>query len=304
MRISTQATSQSALLELMRAQREAFEAQEQLATGKKASDLKGYATSAETILTARAAQTRADAFVESNKRLASRLEVQDLAYQELADATDQLRQSLTTIDGTALMNNVQGAFDRVVIALSTKFAGSFVFSGVRTDTAPINASTLDQLQAALPDTTSVFDDATRRQTQQIDSETTLDVNATASEVAGDLIAVFERLADYHEGVNGPFDGQMSETQLAYIQTEIAQVINAFDTINAAMAENGSRQARVEASIRSHEDRSSYLTTMIAGLEDADMAEAATRLTTAQTAIEVSARTFSSLSQLSLLPYLR
>lgn len=304
MRISTQATSQSALMELMRAQRESFEAQEQLSSGKKASDLKGYATSVETILTARAAQTRADAFIESNKRLAARLEVQDLAYQELSDAADQLRQSLTTIDGTALMNNVQGAFDRAVVALSTKFAGSFVFSGVRTDTAPINVSTLDELQAAVPSGTAAFDDAERRQTQQIDNETTLDVNATASEVASELFGVFERLADYNDGVNGPFDGLMSDTQQAYIQTEIARVIDAFDTINAAMAENGSRQARVEASIRSHEDRSSYLTTMIADLEDADMAEAATRLTTAQNAIEVSARTFASLSQLSLLPYLR
>ena len=303
MRISTQAAAQSALMDLMRAQRETFDAREQLSTGKKADDLKGYATSAETILTARATQTRAEAFINSNQRLAARLEVQDLAYRELSDAANELRQSITTIDGTAMMNNVEGAFDKVVTALSTKFAGSFVFSGVRTDAAPINASSLAELQAATPDVSAIFQDAARRQSAQIDSETTLDVNRTASDVVGDLMGVFERLADFNQGPNGPFDGQLTQAQQAFLQTEIANVIAAFDTINAAMAENGSKQARVEASIRSHQDRSDYLTTMISGLEDADMAEAATRLTQAQTAVEVSARTFATLTQVSLLSYL-
>lgn len=304
MRISTAAASQSALMDLMKAQREAFDAREQLSTGKKAADLKGYANSAETIMTARAAQVRADGFIDANKRLASRLEVQDLAYRELSDAASELREALTTTEGTALMNNVQAAFDRVVSALSTKFAGSFVFSGVRTDAAPLNASTLAELQAAAPDVSAVFENADRRQTAQIDGETALDVNRTASEVVGDLMGVFERLADFDQGVDGPFDGPMTAAQQAFVQTEITNVIDAFDTINDAMAENGSKQARIEASIRGHQERSDYLTQMIADLEDADMAEAATRLTQAQTAVEVSARTFASLSQVSLLPFLR
>lgn len=304
MRISTAAASQSALMDLMKSQREAFEAREQLSSGKKAADLKGYANSAETIMTARAAQVRADGFIDANKRLTSRLEVQDLAYRELSDAASELRTALTTTEGTALMNDVRAAFDKVVSALSTKFAGSFVFSGVRTDSPPLNASTLAELQAAAPDVSAVFENADRRQTAQIDGETVLEVNRTASEVAGGLMAVFERLADFDQGPNGPFDGPMDATQQAYIQTEIANVIDAFDTINDAMAENGSKQARIEASIRGHQERSDYLTQMIADLEDADMAEAATRLTQAQTAVEVSARTFASLSQVSLLPFLR
>jgi flagellar hook-associated protein 3 FlgL len=123
-------------------------------------------------------------------------------------------------------------------------------------------------------------------------------------VTAGLMGVFERLADFDQGPNGPFNGPMSAAQQAFVQTEIANVIDAFDTINDAMGENGSKQARIEASIRGHQARSDYLAEMIAGLEDADMAEAATRLTQAQTAVEVSAATFSSLSQVSLLPFLR
>ncbi len=304
MRISTQAASQSALMDLMRAQREAFDARDQLSSGKKAPDLKGYAHTAETLMTARGAQVRTETFINSNERLASRLEVQDLAYRELSEAASELREALTTADGTALMNKVQEAFDRSLAALNTKFAGSFVFSGVRTDVAPISASSLADLQAAVPDVTDVFINTGRRQTTRIDEDTTLEINRTAFEVVGGLMASIERIADFNAGPNGPFDGPVTPAQQAFLRGEITQVIAAFETINDAMGENGAKQARIEASLRGHRERDDYLTNMIADLEDADMAEAASRLNQAQTAVEVSARTFASLSQVSLLPFLR
>lgn len=304
MRISTQAASQSALMDLMKSQRDSFDAREQLSTGKKAPDLKGYGNAAETILTARGAQVRGESFVNSNERLANRLQVQDLAYREMSDAVDTLRTALTTADGTALMTQVRESFDRVSGALNTKFAGSFVFSGSRTDAAPINADSLADLQAAAPDTSAVFTDPGRRQTARIDEDTTIDVNRTAEEVAGGIMAVFERLADFDAGPDGPFDGPITADQQNFLRAEIANVIGAFETINDAMGENGSKQARIDSAIQSHKDRNDYLTQMIAGIEDADMAEAATRFQQAQTAVDVSARTFATLSQVSLLPFLR
>jgi len=303
MRISTQAASQSALMDLMRAQREAFDAREQLSTGRKAPDLKGYGNSAEAIISARSAQVRVDNYVSANTRLGNRLEVQDLAYRELSDSVSELRETLTTSDGTFLMNKVQESFDRAVIALNTRFNGSHVFAGVRTDAQPMTVSTIGQLQA-LADPMDAFNNASRRQSTQIDDNLAVDVNATASEVAGDLMGVFRRLADFNDGPDGPFNGPMTGAQQAFIQTEIANVIAAFERVNEAMGENGARQARVEASIRGHEARADYLTRMLADLEDADMAQAATRLTQAQTAVEVSAATFSILNQASLLPFLR
>ncbi len=304
MRISTQAASQSALMDLMRAQREAFDARDQLATGKKASDLKGYAHTAETLMTARGAQVRTDTFINANERLASRLTVQDLAYREMSEAASDLRQALTTADGTALMNQVQEAFDRTLAALNTKFGDSFVFSGMRTDAAPLNAATLADLQAGVPNVLALFENSPGRQSARIDEQTTIDMNRTASEVVGGLMESFERIADFNAGPNGPFDGAIDSTQQAFLRAEIVNVIAAFETINDAMGENGAKQARIEASLVSHRARDDYLTQLIADLEDADMAEAASRLNQAQTAVEVSARTFASLSQVSLLPFLR
>ena len=110
MRISTQAASQSALMDLMRAQRELYESGQQVSTGLKAPDLKGYGNEAETILFARGALARSDNFVDASKRLASRLEVQDLALTEMSDAVQELRMALTTNDGTFLMADIEAAF--------------------------------------------------------------------------------------------------------------------------------------------------------------------------------------------------
>ncbi|WP_421857357.1 flagellin [Oceanicaulis sp.] len=303
MRISTQAASQAALMDLMRAQREAYDARDQLASGKKAPDLKGYANTAETIISARAAQQRSESFASANSRIMNRLEVQDLAYQELSQAATDLRTTLTTNDGSFIMDKVQEVFDQASAALNMRFNGSYVFGGVRTDALPFTADTIADLQAAAPDVSAMFDNAARRQTTMIEETITVDINSTASEVGTDLMASIERIADFNAGPDGPFNGQITENQQAFLETELANIIAAFDTINVAMAENGSRQKQVENAITGHEKRADYLTIMVAGIEDADMAEAATRFQQAQTAVQVSAQTFSTLSQISLLNYL-
>jgi flagellar hook-associated protein 3 FlgL len=71
-----------------------------------------------------------------------------------------------------------------------------------------------------------------------------------------------------------------------------------------IGENGAAQSTVETLTTSHADRQLFLKQMLSDLEDVDMAEAATRFQAAQTALDVSAKTFSSLSQVSLLQYLR
>ena len=57
-RISTYAANQSALMDLMKAQKQMFEAQQQLTTGKLVHDLKGVGYQAEMLSAARAAETQ------------------------------------------------------------------------------------------------------------------------------------------------------------------------------------------------------------------------------------------------------
>ncbi|KPP81660.1 MAG: flagellar hook-associated protein FlgL [Oceanicaulis sp. HLUCCA04] len=303
MRISTQAASQSALMDLMRAQRELYESGQQVSTGLKAPDLKGYGNEAETILFARGALARSDNFVDASKRLASRLEVQDLALTEMSDAVQELRMALTTNDGTFLMADIEAAFGRFSSALNTQFNGSYIFGGTRTDAEPFTGKSISDVQGAA-DIADLFQNAENAQTGRVEENTTVETGFLASELGTELMEIFERIADFDAGPDGPFDGTVTEAQQDYLSGEIANVINVFEDISVALGANGSLQSRLETAQLSNAQRSDYLTEMIAGLEEADMAEAATRLAQAQSAVQVSALVFSDLSQVSLLPFLR
>lgn len=303
MRISTQAAAHTALLDLMRAQRELYQSSQQVATGLKAPDLKGYGNQAETILFGRAALSRAENFVEASKRLENRLGVQDLALGELSGAVQDLRVALTTNDGSYLMNDVQAAFERARNALNTQFAGSFIFGGTRTDQEPFTASTIGQLQGAA-DIGDFFRNASQKQTGRIDEKTAVEISFLADDLAQELMEIFARIADFDQGPDGPFGGTVTQQQQGFLSAEIANVIGVFERINDAVGINGSLQARLESSVRSNQQRADYLKAMIADYEEADMAAAATRLAQAQTAVQVSALVFADMSQVSLLPFLR
>ena len=303
MRISTAAANQSALLDLLRSQRDQFEASQQLSTGKKAPDLKGYGRDVEAIMSARSTLTRTEGYIDGARRLENRLKVQDQALNQIADAAKDLRIAMTSSEVSFMMNDVQAIFQRVLGAVNTSFSGSYIFGGTRTDAEPFTGKTISDLQgaAALGD---LFQNSGRKQEILIEENQTVEVGPLANEIVGELLGIIERIADFDQGPDGPFDGMPTATQQAFLQAEIQNAIAAFDDITDLTATNGQLQQRVERQITTHIERVDYLRELISDFEDVDMAAAASRLTAAQNAIQVSAATFTQLSNLSLLPFLR
>lgn len=302
-RISTYAANQSALMDLMRAQKQMFDAQQQLTTGKLATDLKGVGHQAETLAAARAAQQRAASFEEAALRTGSRLEAQDIALEQIADAVSDLRVAVTSREGDYVMQQTREAFYEIANALNTRHAGVYMFGGTRSDAPPVNVTDLGDL-VPMADASEAFDNAQRKPQVQLDQNYTLEVGMLADDVGGEIMAAFKRIADFDAGANGPFTSPVTAAQEAFLNTEIQNVIAALDNLHALVGQNGAMQAHVESLKTGHADRQDFLTKMISDIEDVDMAEAATRFQQAQTAVDVSAMTFSTLNQVSLLPYLR
>lgn len=300
-RISTFGASQSALMDLMRAQRNVFDAQKQLTTGKQATDLKGIGHQAETLSAARAASDRALAYEEAGIRAQARLEAQDVALGRLSDAAGDVRLAVTSMDGAFLMQKLNDAFYQVKVALETKHAGAFIFGGTRSDVNPVNIENLNDL-VALPSSDDVFENSTRRPQVQLDQNIAVDVGMLASDVGGEIMASFKRLAD--QNAVTPFGNPLTAAQQTFLQGEVQTIITAVENITGKQGVNGSSLANVETLVQSHKDRQVFLKRMIGSMEDVDMADAATRFQQAQTAVDVAARTFSALNQVSLLPFLR
>jgi flagellar hook-associated protein 3 FlgL len=302
-RISTYAANQSALMDLMKAQKQMFEAQQQLTTGKLVHDLKGVGYQAEMLSAARAAETQAKSYEEAATRTETRLAAQDTALEHIADAANSLRLAITTKEGDYIMQQTREAFYEVTNALNTQHAGTYLFSGTRTDVPSVGISDLSDL-VPMGNADEAFQNNDRKPQVQLDQNYSIEVGMLASDVGGDVMASFKRIADFDAGPNGPFASPLSAAQEAFLQTEIQNVVSALDNLHARVGENGTRQAHVENLKTNHVERQDFITLMISDIEDADMAEAATRFQQAQTAVQVSAMTFSSLNQVSLLNYLR
>ncbi|WP_203292880.1 flagellin [Maricaulis parjimensis] len=302
-RISTYAANQSALMDLMRAQKNMFDAQQQLSSGKLATDLKGIGYQAESLSASRAALERAKSYEEAAMRTGARLEAQNIALEQMGDAVSNLRTSVTSKEGDYIMHQVREAFYEITNALNTKHSGVYLFGGTRSDVTPVNVSNLSDL-VPLASANDVFENNQRTPVVQLDQGYTLDVGMLASDVGGEVMAAFKRIADFDAGANGPFASPLTAAQDAFLTSEIQNVITALDNLYVRVGENGSKQTQVENLKNSHVDRQDFLTLMISDIEDADMAEAANRFQQAQTAVDVSAVTFSTLNDVSLLPYLR
>ena len=302
-RISTFAASQSAIMDLMNAQRSVFDAQKQLATGKRADDLKGIGYRAEALAAAYAARDRAEAYKEAATRTEARLEVQDVALERISDALMKLRVDLTTANPDFIMDQATQTFDEIRSALGARHAGAFVFAGTRSDTDPVAITDITDL-VPMADASEAFQNSDRKAQVQLDQNIVHDAGPLANDVATESFAILKRIAEFDAGAQGPFGTPNNAAQTAAMQAELQNIITAIDNMNDVIAENGALQARVETENNSLGDRAVFLTRMIGDLEDIDMAEAATRFEQARTAVDVSARTFSTLSQVSLLPFLR
>ncbi|MBR9824677.1 MAG: hypothetical protein GYB36_02595 [Alphaproteobacteria bacterium] len=302
-RISTFAANQAALADLMRAQRNVFDMQQQLVSGKKATDLKGVGHQAETLTATRAAIARSEAFQQAGIRAAARLEAQDTALNSLNDAASNLRLAATAKDGNYLMFEVENAFNEVVNALNSNHVGSYIFGGTRSDVPPVNVSDINPL-IPLSSAAEVFENSERLPAMQLHNNISVDVGLLASDVATDLMAAFKAIADFNAGPNGPFVQPMTEAQETFIIAEVGNVLNAMDAVITAQGEAGAAAAQVDNLQTSHSDRQAFMEQFLSDIEDADMAETAANFQLAQTALDVSARTFATLSDVSLLPFLR
>jgi len=305
-RVATGNSYSSVLNDLMRAQVRQQEANAQVSSGKVASNLKGFARQAETLLATRSIQTRVDGFLTQGKTLSSKLESQELALNQTADAAAGARQAiaeaLATGHGDALMSELSSWFSSASDSLNARFGGRYLFAGGQVDTAPVSAGTMAELTSQ-PTVDAFFQNDNLVPTNQLDESTTIQSGFLADQLASGLFDAFRQVQDFVD-TNGDFTGQLTTAQEAFLQTMLDDFETARSDLTDATARNGLIQNRVDKTMETQEARQAMLETMVGGITDVDMAEAISRLQQAQTTVQASAQVFNTLSQSSLLNLLQ
>jgi flagellar hook-associated protein 3 FlgL len=305
-RVTTFLSSQSAMMNLMAAETRQNDAQQQVSTGFVATDLKGYGHQAEALTAANTLKTRVDGFVTGAKALSSKLDAQNLALGQVSDAAqgahDAIANAIATGHADGLMSALQSFFGQAAQGLNTQFDGQYLFAGAQTSTAPVAISDMTQLPTATA--SDMFKNDQLKPVSQVDESTTLQTGFLASDVGGATFDAFKQVQAFADGANGPFSGQLTEAQTTFLKGMLSSFSGAASGAVDVTAQNGLLQNRVDQVTKTQTDRQSMLQTMIGGITDVDVADAVSRLTQAQTAVQASAQVFASLQNTSLLNYLK
>jgi flagellar hook-associated protein 3 FlgL len=305
-RIATANQFHSVLLDITRAQGREVEAQQQVSTGKTGSDLAGFADKTRSIVATQSVKARVDGLVDQLTATKVKLQTQQLGLESVSDSAEGLRQAIASAlasdraDG--LMTNVQAYFSSTVQALNTQDSNGYVFSGGQTATQPVNVTTLAQLGAASP-IGSIFQNGKLITSARTDDSSTVQTGFLADTIGQPLMSSFQSIQQFNAGSSGPFSGQLTDAQRTFLQTTYTNLAAVTTAAVDVAAQGGNVQSRVDTALTSQTARQTTLGNTMGDLTGVDVAEAVSKLTLAQTAVQAAAQVFLSLKSMSLLNYL-
>ncbi len=300
-RIATAASYSAVLANLMAAEARQTDASNQVATQKKATDLKGYAGQAETLTAMQAVKSRIDAYIPQAAATADRLTSQDTAINQVGDAAQGARQAITDAlasgDGSTLMQSLRNYFSDVTAGLNTKYNGNYLFAGGQVNTAPLSAASMSDLTAA-PTTASLFHNDQLQTTSKLDDTTTIPSGFLADKLGTGVVDAFKAVQGFVDA-NGDFNGPLTDAQKTFLQGQLAGFDTAHNDLVNAAGQNGLMQTQVTSMQADLTSRQTSLQTMLGGITDADVATAVSNLQQAQIAVQASAQVFTTLKASSL-----
>jgi flagellar hook-associated protein 3 FlgL len=305
-RITTAAYYSAVLADLMTAQDRENTANQQVATGKLGNDLMSFGSQTRNIIATQTVKARVDGMVTQLNNLKVKMNFQQSAVQQVSDVASQLKNSLTNAlasgQGDSIMNDVQSYFSQAAQALNTQYGGDYLFSGGQTQTKPFTAPDLATLTTQ-PSTAAFFKDGTLVPNSQIADNTSVQTGFQATTLGKSLMDAFQSIQGFQQSGSGNFGGPLTSAQETFLTNVIQSLGTVVTATTQTTAQGGDMQARVESAITAQTDRQATLKTTLGDMTDVNMAEAASNLTQAQTAVQASAQVFMTLKSMSLLNYL-
>ena len=283
--------------------------QTQIASGKVATTYAGFGDQAQILTASIAANARNSAYQTATTLATTQTDMQDTQLSSLSDLATKLQKavsdSVANNDGTNLMGQVQSIFDQATAILNSKDAnGDYTYSGGKTDTAPVNVTSLAQL-VGLGSVAGAFDNGNIKKSVQVADGETVTYGVTASDIGTGLMQALKDIAGFDAGGTGNFSGSANLTgaQSTFLTGAIASNNTMAQGINAASATNGYVFNRLQDAATQQTAMKTQYSGFISNIQDTNMAQAATQLSLNQTALQAALQVTSSLNKLSLLNYL-
>jgi flagellin-like hook-associated protein FlgL len=280
--------------------------QAQIASGAKANTLQGFGGASSRILSASSMRASTDARASVVNQLEARFGVQAAALGQVSNASQALalsiREAVSANDGRGISTELDLAFNSIVSALNETWNGQPMFAGERQSGSPVKVTLLSQL-ATTTQPEDMFDEATRHQVIDLGDGAPIKLAAKASELSTGLFDTLRQLKLMLDGSGGTLGSPLSSEVTNLLNGLAANLDNHAREFVTEEGRTGQLQKRFEEDRTRLQARSDLLSKEIGDQTDADLAEVSIRLNTLLTQYEAAAKSFSELSQLSLLRYL-
>ncbi len=306
-RISTAGNYSAILANLMAAESRQVDAENRVSSMKNGNSLKDYANNAETLTAMKTVDRRITSYQDGNAAIASKLSTQNDALNGAADSATAVRQAITDAlandNADSLMQVVKGQFQTAVSSLNAQYDGKYVFAGGKVATQPVTATQLSDLTAG-PPISSFFQNDNFQVQAKLDDSTTVTTGQLASTLGTNMMTSFQALQAFDQGGSGPLNGPLTAAQRTFLQGQLAGWDTVRTDLTTATAQNGLVQKQVDTVATNLVAQKNTLTGMIGNITDADMAKAATDLSSAQLSVQATAKVLQAMQSSSLLNLLR
>ena len=308
-RVATAAQSAFFLAQIQNAGSALDKTQEQIASGKNSNTYAGFGNQTQVLTATIAANARNDAYTNATKFAVTQTDLQDTQLTSLSSLAASLKTAIGNAvangDPSTLMTQAQSIFDQASSILNSKDAnGDYIYSGGKTDVAPVTVGSLSALQA-LPSVSGAFANGNLTKSVQVADGVSVSYGVTASDVGTGLMQALKDIADFDAGSSGNFSSatSLSSAQNTFLTNAIAQVTNVDTNLNAATASNGYVSNRLTDAQTQQASMDTVYGSFRSNIQDTNMAQAATQLSLNQTQLQAALQVTAGLNQLSLLNFL-
>jgi flagellar hook-associated protein 3 FlgL len=306
-RVASNSQTQVQLQQMMQAESALNTSQNQVSSGKVATDYTGMGDKTAVLEAARSAANKSSALQSTLQLAVNQADLQDTQLSSLSDLAGQLRQDVTTAlannDGSTLMTQAQSIFDQASQILNSKDAnGNYLYAGNNDGSPPVTVSSLSDL-AALPSVSAAFANGSVGKSVSTGDGSNVQLGLLASDLGTQLFSSLQQIAQFNAGPSGNLGAGLSQTQSDFLSTQVSSATAAATGINNVMAQNGDVYNQLTDAVTHQQSLNTLYTGFVSNLEDVDMPTALSQLSQNQTALQAALQVTAQLHQISLLNYL-
>ena len=299
-RISTYGQLNSTLANVMRLQKELSEATTQSSSGLKSETYQGLGADSQRLLDIESEIARSQQYVAQGEIVLSRVETMYATVTNMVDVLSGFQSLLTTAmsggmaEEACLNDQSQSYLDSFVDLANTRHSGRYLFSGDRTDTAPVDLGGYTAQTYPSSASTDYYQGDSTVATFKASDSKTISYGVTANEDA------FEKaIRALSLGANASEDPADEDAM-----SEALDLVNeALDALLVSQTKLSAAGSDLDWEIDVQTEVQVRLEAFSSEIKKVDVAEAVTRMETLQTQLEASYTAISRINDTNLLDYL-